>query len=378
MAKIGLDLRLWPATTGGIGRYSRNLLAELLRLDTKNQYTAIITPAGEAEFTLTAPNLKKLVVDIPHYSLAEQRRLPKILAAEQFDLVHFAHFNHPIRYQGRFVVTVHDLIMHLFPSPAQKRSPIKNLAYRLVIRDCRRAAKILVPSEATKNDLVSMLKFPAAKIVVTPEGSEGQFHPHSSAEIAAVRAKFGLPERFLLFVSRWTHYKGLPTLLEAYKNLHKTYPDLGLVICGRPEKNAVEVEEQVRALVQSNPQVVTPGFVADDDLAAIYSAATTYVHPSLYEGFGIMILEAMAAGAPVVTSNVSSLPEVVGDAGLLVDPHRVDDVTAAIEKILTDPALAAALQAKGFERAKQYSWAKMAEQTLAAYQEVLASTPHTV
>lgn len=371
MAKIGLDLRFWRQGTGGLGRYSRNLLQELLKIDQTNTYTAILTPADKAEFDLQAPNLQELIIDVPHYSLAEQRQLAKILTNQKFDLVHFTHFNHPIRYRQPFVITIHDLIMHLYPSPAQRRSLIKNLAYRAVIRDCRRAAKIIVPSEATKQDLVKILRFPLEKIIVTPEGSEAIFRPHSPEEIRGIKAKLKLPEQFLLFVSRWTHYKGLPALLEAYQQLQKTHPQLGLVICGSPEKNSEAVETQVRQLAAANPLVVTPGFVSDADLATLYSAATVYVHPSLYEGFGIMILEAMAAGAPVVTSNVSSLPEVVGEAGLLIDPKSPSEIVSAVERILKDPVLAKELVRKGYERVRQYSWAKMAEQTLAVYKEVL-------
>lgn len=371
MAKIGLDLRFWRQGTGGLGRYSRNLLQELLKIDQINTYVAILTPADKAEFDLQAPNLQELIVEVPHYSLAEQRQLAKILTSQKFDLVHFTHFNHPIRYRGAFVVTLHDLIMHLYPSPAQQKSLIKNLAYRAVIRDCRRAAKIIVPSEATKQDLVKILRFPVEKIVITPEGSEGIFRPHNSEEIKAIKAKFKLPEQFLLFVSRWTHYKGLPTLLEAYQQLQKTHSQLGLVICGSPEKNSEVVEAQVRQLAAANPLVITPGFVSDVDLAALYSAATVYVHPSLYEGFGIMILEAMAAGVPVVTSNVSSLPEVVGEAGLLIDPKSPPEIASAIERILSDSTLAKELIRKGYERVKQYSWKRMAEQTLTVYKEIL-------
>lgn len=371
MAKIGLDLRFWRQGTGGLGRYSRNLLQELLKIDQTNTYTAILTPADKAEFDLQAPNLQELIIEVPHYSLAEQRQLAKILTNQKFDLVHFTHFNHPIRYRRPFVVTIHDLIMHLYPSPAQQKSFLKNLAYRAVIRDCRRADKIIVPSQATKQDLVRMLRFPAEKIVVTPEGSEEIFRHHSSEEIKAIKTKFDLPEQFLLFVSRWTHYKGLPALLEAYQQLQKTHPQLGLVICGSPEKNSETVEAQVRQLAATNPLVVTPGFVSDADLAALYSAATVYVHPSLYEGFGIMILEAMAAGVPVVTSNVSSLPEVVGEAGLLVDPKSSAEIASAVERIMNDATLAKELIRKGYERVTHYSWVKMAEQTLAVYKEVL-------
>ena len=368
---IGLDLRFWRSGTGGLGRYSQNLLKEMLLIDKENKYTAMITPEDEPEFDLTAPNLTTLVVPIAHYSPSEQTKLPKILKQQNFDLVHFANFNHPILYRRPFVVTIHDLIMHLFPTGSQKSSFLRKAAYRLTMRDCRRAKKIIVPSEATKRDLVNMLKFPDSKIVVTPEGSEALFRVHTDREKIAVRERLGLPKKYLLFVSRWEAYKGLPALLDAHEKLTAKYPDLGLVICGRPDKQNPQVTEIVRQKQAKNPRIVTPGFVADEDLAAIYSGATVYVHPSWYEGFGIMILEAFASGVPVVTSNTSSLPEVVGDAGMLVDPKNPQKLVEAITRILTDDKLAADLVTKGLERVKQYSWREMAKKTLAVYQEAI-------
>lgn len=371
MTKIGLDLRFWRSGTGGLGRYSRNLLSELLKIDPANQYTAIITPADEAEFSLQAPNLRSLVVDVPHFSPREQTQLNKILTAQKFDLVHFANFNHPIFYRRPFVVTVHDLIMHLYPSGAQKSSPLRQLAYKAVMNDCRRAAKIIVPSQATRDDLVRMLKFPYHKIVITPEGSEAQFRPIAKNQIEKTRAKLGVPAQYLLFVSRWEKYKGLPALIEAYQRLNGQYPELGLVICGKPDKQNPEVADLVLRAQQTHPKIITPGFISDEDLAALYAGAAAYIHPSWYEGFGIMILEAFAAGAPVITSNNSSLPEVVGQAGLLIDPHNTDELTEAIRKVLSDPKLADELRQKGFQRVKQFSWRAMAEQTLKIYDQVL-------
>ncbi len=370
--RVAIDARFWRGETGGLGRYSRNLLSELLEIDQENQYTAIITPADEPEFKLNAPNLRKLVVDIPHYSIAEQRLLTGILNREKFDLVHFAQFNHPVLYRRPFVVTIHDIIMHLFPGTVQQKSWLHRLGYRTVFNDCQRAQRIIVPSESTKNDLVEKLGFPREKINVTVEGSEAAFRPHSADEIWAVKQKYHLPERFLLFVSRWEAYKGLPVLLQSFESLAKVYPDLGLVICGKPDKQNPEVAAQVESAKGRSLKVITPGFIPDEDLAPLYSAATVFVHPSWYEGFGIMILEAFASGVPVVTSNVSSLPEVVGDAGLLTDPRNPKDIAAAIKKILDDPQLAESLKQKGLERVKQYSWRKMAEETLAIYQQVLA------
>jgi glycosyltransferase involved in cell wall biosynthesis len=371
VARIGLDLRFWRQETAGLGRYSRNLLAELLRLETAHKFVAIITPKDVPEFDLQAANLERMVVDVPHYSLAEQTQFPKLLKGASLDLVHFAHFNHPLVYRGPFVVTIHDLIMHRFPEQFRGKTPLHRMAYRKVVADCARARRVIVPSESTARDVVELIGYPREKIAVTLEGSEEKFHPATPERVAEVRTNLGLPDQFLLFVSRWEPYKGLPVLLGAHQALVSEFPELGLVITGKPDRQNPEIVEMVRAAQRENPRILTPGFVSDDDLPALYSAASVYVHPSWYEGFGIMILEAFAAGVPVVTSNVSSLPEVVGDAGLLADPRNADEVAARIREILSNPARAQELRKRGLERVAQFSWAKMAKETLAVYDEVL-------
>jgi glycosyltransferase involved in cell wall biosynthesis len=368
MPRIALDLRLWRASTGGIGRYSRNLLTELVKIDAETGYTAFITPADDAEFKLEARNLERRVVDIPHYSRREQTDLPRILKAGKFDLVHFANFNHPILYRRPFVVTVHDVILSTI---ARNPSRLKQTAYEIAIRDCKRARKVIVPSKSTRNDLANLLRFDPTKVVITPEGSEGLFREHSEDEKAAVKKKLGLPDRYLLFVSRWERYKGLPALIEAYEAIKKEFPAIGLVIAGRPTTADPETAALVERKKSQDPQIVTPGFVSDENLAAMYSAAAVYVHPSWYEGFGIMVLEAFASAVPVVTSNLSSLPEVVGDAGVLVDPKKPKEIAEAVVSILLDPSRAQDLIAKGRQRNRQFSWTTMAEQTLAVYREVL-------
>jgi glycosyltransferase involved in cell wall biosynthesis len=368
MPRIALDLRLWRSSTGGIGRYSRNLLGELVKIDQKTSYTAFVTPADVAEFALKAPNLDRRVVDIPHYSRREQTDLPKILKAGKYDLVHFANFNHPILYRRPFVVTIHDVILSTI---ARNPSKLKQTAYEIAIRDCKRARKVIVPSKSTRNDLANVLRFDPTKVVITPEGSEGMFREHSEEEKAAVKKKLCLPDRYLLFVSRWERYKGLPALIEAYEVIKETSPDIGLVIAGRPTQADLETAALVQRKKKQDSKIVTPGFISDEDLAAMYSAASVYVHPSWYEGFGIMILEAFASGVPVVTSNLSSLPEVVGDAGILIDPKKPKEIVDAIMSILADPKRAQDLIAKGRDRNLQFSWTKMAEQTLAVYREVL-------
>lgn len=371
MKRIAIDMRFWAIRHAGLSRYSRNLLREVLKIDNKTHYTAILLPEAKEEFNLTAANLGTIYVDAPHYSIAEQTKLLSVLNKYDFDLVHFTSFNHPILYRRTFIVTIHDLILQLFPEDSGQQSLIKRSGYRIAMNDCRRAKRIIVPSQATKADLVRILNFPSNQIVITPEGAEKKFSPQPKERVQAVRKKFNIPETYVLFVSRWEKYKGLPVLLEAFDSLSARYPQLGLVVCGKPRSNSNAIVGQIKRLQTLGRNVIVPGFVSEDDLVSLYGGASVYVHPSWYEGFGIMVLEAMSTGVPVVTSNISSMPEILGDAGILVDPKSSQEIAGAIEKIITDPALQAKYRREGLLRAKQFGWDKMAQLTYEIYQELL-------
>jgi glycosyltransferase involved in cell wall biosynthesis len=368
--RIAIDARVWKIETGGIARYTQALVRELLKLDTTNEYTLIVNKADAKQLGIKAPNLKVLKVDVPQYSLTEQRELLHILNQEQFDLVHFTNFNHPIRYKGNFICTVHDLIMHMFPSGAQTKSLVRKIAYRLIMRDTRRAAKILVPSNATASDCRLLLGMKDSRMSVIPLGAP--IHPVVSPdESAKTLAKFGITGNFLLFVSRWERYKGLDTLLESFAILRAEFPDLQLVICGKPVATSPDVADLVSVAKAGGLKVITPGFVTDTELSTLYQTASIYVHPSRYEGFGLMILEAFAAGVPVVTSTASCLPEVAGEAALLANPNDSTELAEKISDILSNPELAATLRELGLARAAEYTWAKTAAATHDAYLQTL-------
>ena len=371
MSKIAWDVRFWRKGTAGLGRYSQNLVREILKLDKENEYTAIITPADEKEFDLKQDNLKVEVIDIPHYSLSEQTKLLKYLKSSKFDLVHFSNFNHPIFYKGKFVVTIHDLIQMLFKTDNQKDSMVKKIAYKKVICDCKRAQKIIVPSNSTKNDLINYFKFPENKIVVTYEGSEETFKPHSDIEQQEFKERMSLPKNYLLFVSRWAQYKGIEKLIETFGILRQTNPELGLVIAGKPDPQSPDIEKLIRQKQADGWLILTPGFIPEEDLPLLYSSATVFVHPSFYEGFGIMILEAMASGIAVATSNRASLPEVAGDAAVLFNPDNPEEMANKIKELLENPELRGQYVQRGLTQYKKFSWAKMAGQTLEVYREVL-------
>ena len=368
--RIAIDARVWRIETGGIARYTQALVRALLAIDTVNEYTIIVNKEDAKHLHISAPNLKVLKVNIPQFSVAEQREFLHILNQEKFDLVHFTNFNHPIQYRGKFIVTIHDLIMYRFPTGAQTKSLIRKLAYRLIVRHTRRALKVIVPSTATAEDCVAILGLRESQMVMIPHG--GPSHTTiPESEVAGVLHKFGISENYILFVSRWERYKGLDTLLKSFAILRQSFPELTLVVCGRPVATSPDVAGLVTIAQEAGLNVVTPGFVTDAELSALYQGARVYVHPSRYEGFGLMILEAFAAGTPVVTSNVSCLPEVAGNAALLVNPTDPVELAEGISSILGNPKLAAKLSSDGSLRAASYTWQKTATSTLNTYLEAV-------
>jgi glycosyltransferase involved in cell wall biosynthesis len=265
------------------------------------------------------------------------------------------------------VVTIHDLAPISFPQTFRRHNRVYLTWANLVT--ARRAQHILAVSEFTKNELVRLLSVPPEKITVTHNACDARFHPPASPSIDAFRARHGLPERFILFVGTLEPRKNLPTLLEAYARI-ASRTDVPLIIGGGKGWLYDAVFARLEALGLRD-RVHFPGFLASEELPLWYAAATVFVFPSRWEGFGIPPLEAMACGTPVVTSNSSSLPEVVGDAGLMVGPDDIDGMGEAILRVLDDAELRAELRERGLRQAQRFSWHISAERTLRVYEQVL-------
>lgn len=363
--KIGIDGRFWRASTGGIGRYTRSLLSNLLKIDRQNQYVVFITPADKKEFHLKAKNLKVVVADIGHYSLAEQTKLAKILGREKLDLIHFTNFNHPIFYRKPFVTTIHDLTMTFFPVGRKQKSAIRRHAYNAIMKHAAgKSRAVIAVSEATKKDIVKHLGGKADKIKVIYHGFDKVYHPQFATYEVAKKGPY------ILFVSQWRPHKGILKLLEAYKILKERYKiKEKLILVGKPNSAFPEINEAVEK--SKSLEVETPGFVAEKDLTALYQNASAFVFPSVYEGFGLPILEAMACGAPVACSKTSSMPEVGGKAVLYFDPESPEDIAQTVWKILKNPKLKKGLISKGLKQAKKFSWEKSAREHLKIYEKAI-------
>jgi len=299
--------------------------------------------------------------------------LPVAARVERIDIFHgFDESGLPFFFKrGKFVATIHDVMPLMFPWAF----PFKHrLVSRFALsRVCRQADVVIVPSSATKAELLRYLSVDECKVVVTPWGCEARFQSAGEpTSLALVRRRYRLPERYLLFLGTLEPRKNVLTLLQAYAQLcaQQAALDVKLVIAGGHGWGYKDVKATCEAL-RLTDRVVFTGFVDEDDLPDLYRGATLFVYPSLYEGFGLPIVEAMACGVPVITSNVASIPEVAGQAAILVEPKQPEALAAAMASVLGDTQLQDTLRQRGLERASQFSWERVARQLLAVYRSLV-------
>jgi glycosyltransferase involved in cell wall biosynthesis len=379
---IAIDARIAHYTGAGIGQYAVHLAQALARLDTANQYV-LLQSRKDHRLLVDEPRVQRCGIWTPSHHRWEQ----DLLAAEftlrpavrqlRVDLLHSTDFIPPLRLHNfKSVITVHDLAFLRWPHFLTEDSA---RYYGQVDAAVERADHIIAVSESTKNDLVKLLGAPRDKITVVYEAADPIYRPMPRSEaLASVRSKYPLPDEFILFVSTIEPRKNIGALLQAYRRLLDSYKiSAGLVLAGATGWLAEQVFDVVEHL-DLQRHVTFLGRVQNGDLVYLYNLARCLAHPAYYEGFGLTPLEAMACGTPVVASNVSSLPEVVGDAALLIDPNNEEDLAVALHRLLTDDALHASLRAKGLARARTFTWERAAEQTLTVYRRALGlsgSTP---
>jgi glycosyltransferase involved in cell wall biosynthesis len=268
------------------------------------------------------------------------------------------------------VLTVHDLIFRRYPA---HHKPLNRWYLNLTMPlFCRRASHIIAVSEQTKRDVMDAYGIPGEKITVIYEAAGSNFEPQSAETLAAVRQQYGLPARYILSVGAIEPRKNLGRVLAAFERLHAEDLVDAFVVVGKKGW----LYDDFFAQLERSPakaMVIFPGWVSDDDLPAIYAGAAAVAFPSDFEGFGLPVLEAMACGAPVVCSNTSSLPEIAGDAALLVDPADTNAIADALRRVLCDSGLSDTLRARGFARARRFSWEQAAQETLGVYEQVMAT-----
>lgn len=369
--RIAIDARAWNWT--GVGRYIRALVREYAHLVTPHTFVLLMPddPAAIAE----AKELTKLHADAfsfqtiggSYYSWSEQLQLPFQLANIQADLFHFPHFNVPLFFTRPYVVTIHDTTRFYFPG--QKRQGlVQQLAYELVFTQAvRRAKRVICVSDHTAHELQS-LRAALSAVSVIHEGVDERFLANTSKEESMrVQKLLGTRDPYLLMVGVWMSHKNIPRVLRAFQVIHAKYPNLKLVVTGMHRPGYVDVTRLVRDFALQD-SVILPGFVRDVILPTLYKQARALLFASLYEGFGLPALEAAAAGTPVIASNVSSLPEIMGSAAQYVNPENKADIARGIEAVLMNDNWRAQLIASGKRRASVFSWEVCARKTLAVYE----------
>ena len=377
---VVLDARYLARRQSGVGYYTQRLLAALAALDPVNRYTCVVVEDGPG-LPVDPPNMTTLGtrVSFENHVVGDLwllGYLPLKLRALRADVYHGpAVFLPLIKLGYRSVVTIHDLVSFLFPETVPRKY---SLYMRLMTRLAARSAdRIIAVSHATQADLQRVLGVPAAKTVVIHEAVAPEFAVPSAPEaVAAVRQRYGLRPPYCLFVGNLEPRKNLGRVVEAFGRL-RAHTRLGpgaaqLVLAGTQAWLYGGIFRAVEAEGLADDVVFT-GYVPPADLPALYAGAACFVFPSLYEGFGLPVLEAMAAGVPVVASRAGAIPEVAGDAALLVAADRVAEIADAMESVLTDAALRERLVAAGRVRARAFSWETAARETLAVYEAVHAA-----
>jgi glycosyltransferase involved in cell wall biosynthesis len=363
--RIGIDARLTHYRQAGISQYTLQLIGGLARCETGNDEFVLLQSFRSRKPILDRPNfaVRRLLTPIHHR--LEQFVLPLELSPLRLNVLHSPDFIPPLWRNCRSVITIHDLAFMLYPHFLTMDSA---RYYGQIDQAVRHTDAIIAVSQATKMDVSRLLGVPESKVTVIHEAASPIFRPIRTPELEQrVRGRFGIPGDFILLVSTIEPRKNVATLLRAFRRFLDNYRfDVKLVLAG--EKGWL-YEEVFRLVTELNlvKDVLFLGRVSTEELLWLYNAAQALVAPSIYEGFGLTPLEAMACGTPVVVSNVSSFPEIVADAGLLIDPTSVDDLTVAIWRVLNDSELRASLIEKGFRRAALFSWDKAARETLALY-----------
>jgi glycosyltransferase involved in cell wall biosynthesis len=371
--RIAIDAHSVGTGLGGNESYATNLIEALAEIDTVNDYTLFVTRrAAVKRFSDRWPNFS-VRATLPHMPLI---RIPLTLSAElrrrPVDVLH-VQFTAPPFSPCPVVVSIHDLSFEHLPQTFKWRSR-KQLRIT-VRRSAREAAQVIALSEHARSDLIATYRLAPEKVSVVPLAAPDHFRPVANEEeIQRVRQTYGIKDDYILSVGAIQPRKNLSRLVAAYSRLRRVGPGGKLPQLVLVGKCAWLYDETLRAIkeLEVSDSIILTGYVPESDLPALYSGALCFVYPSYFEGFGLPPLEAMKCGAPVIVGNQTSLPEVVGDAGVLVDPFDVDDIAAKIENMIGDSNLRAGLRVKGLNRAKLFSWRETARQTLAIYEKAAA------
>ncbi|MFZ0862107.1 MAG: glycosyltransferase family 1 protein [Candidatus Sulfotelmatobacter sp.] len=381
--KIAIDIR--RMTEFGVGTYIRNVVRTLGRLDRENEFALIGSPAKVEEIGILPPNFLTVPLLAPEHSIQGYREFRTALKRLDCDLVHIPNlFSVPRMLPCPYVMTVHDMLEHM--SRAREQSGFgRSLYFQMTKRVLAGAARIFAVSNFTRNEIEKLFEIPSERVEVVYNAIDERFlRGHASAadrDLIARRYQVTYP--FLLYAGRISPHKNVVRMIEAFSALKtelerdQAYPDLKLIIIGDDLSGNPDLRRTVvRSGVQNDVRFL--GFIPIEVLRIFYDEAKVFVFPSLYEGFGLPPLEAMAHGTPVVTSNVSSLPEVVGNAAVLVNPENVFEIMRALHRVLMDQSLRNRMKERGYQQAAKFSWETSVRRILEAYGQIVHRSPaHT-
>ena len=374
--KIAIDIR--RMTEFGVGTYIRNVVRTLGRLDRENTYLLIGSPAKVEEIGALPSNFQTVPLVAPDRSVQGYREFRKALNGLSCDLVHIPNlFSVPRGLPCPYVMTVHDTLEHM--SRARGRGGLwRSFHFQLTKRVLAGAARIFAVSNFTRNEIEKLFEISPDRVEVVYNAIDERFlHGHATAaERNLIARRYQVTYPFLLYAGRISPHKNVVRMIEAFSALKtdlerdQAYPDLKLIIIGDDLSGNPDLRRTVvRSGVQHDVRFL--GFVPIEVLRIFYDEAKIFVFPSLYEGFGLPPLEAMAHGTPVVTSNVSSLPEVVGNAAVLVNPENVFEIMRALHRVLMDQALRDRMKERGYEQAARFSWETSVRRILEAYSQIV-------
>lgn len=382
---IGIDARFYGSIGKGLGRYTQKLIEHLEAIDQKNRYVVFLRKENFEEYQPKSANFQKVLADYQWYSFEEQFLFPRLLKRYHFDLMHFPHFNIPFLYRGKFMVTIHDLILVHFPTQrATTLHPLwyrlKFLAYKFVIRwAVTRSCHIMTVSEYTKQDILRHYAVLPEKITVSYEAADPFCFSYSHDRSLEILKHYGLTTSvsddgnhgiirpYLLYVGNAYPHKNLDALIEVLNG--EDMRDIFLVLVGKEDYFYKRLKDAVRERGMKN--ILFAGFVPDSELDVLYRFGRAYVFPSLYEGFGLPPLEAMTRGLPVLATHATSLPEILKDAAMYFYPDRKNSLKEAVRHIWDSSGLRDDLRSKGYVRAGMFQWGRMAQETLKAYDQIM-------
>jgi glycosyltransferase involved in cell wall biosynthesis len=376
--RIGIEGKALTRRIGGIGRCAINLVQSLLAIaateHSEIEFVIFSSPQTDIEIlaglnATVCPRFRRVKSSLLRSSLL----LTAGIALEEIDLFHgLDQSGIPFFFKnGKCVITIHDILPLVLPSAFSLRHRL--VSRYAISRVCRQADMVLVPSAAVKEDIRRYLHVDECRVVVIPWGCEERFRPTSDpTQYEVVKKRYGLPEHYILFLGTLEPRKDIVTLLQAFARLRaeQLVSGVKLVIAGGHGWEYQKVLTACASL-RLHDEVRFTGFVEEEDLPDVYRGARLFVYPSLCEGFGLPILEAMACGVPVITSNVSSMPEVAGQAAILIEPREPEALAAAMSLILSDEQLQDNMRYKGLEQAKRFSWETVARETLRVYGALL-------